>query len=64
MAQALPPSFVICATVCSQSAIRLAVTTTFAPSDPNRSAIALPMPLLLPRHNRHFLLQPLHVFTL
>ena len=28
--------------------IRLAVTTTCAPSAPNRSAIALPMPLLLP----------------
>src|SRR6266850_7774669 len=48
MAQALPPPFVICRTVCSQSAIRLAVTMTFAPSAPNRSAIALPMPLLLP----------------
>src|SRR5713101_5293863 len=48
MAQASPPSFVICATVCSESAIRLAVTMTFAPSAPNRSAIALPIPLLLP----------------
>src|SRR2546422_8079245 len=47
MAQASPLFFVICRTVCSQSAIRLAVTMTFAPSAPNRSAIALPMPLLL-----------------
>jgi hypothetical protein len=38
----------ICATVCSQSANRLAVTTTVAPSLPKRNAMAFPIPLLLP----------------
>lgn len=46
--EASPPFLVICATVSSQKAIYLAVTITFAPSDPNRGPMAFTIPLLLP----------------
>jgi hypothetical protein len=48
MGHASPPCSLICETVRSHNSNRLAATITVAPSWPNRRAIALPIPLLLP----------------
>ena len=45
---AAPPAFRIAAVTRPALSALMSLTMTFAPSAPNRSAIALPMPLLLP----------------